>query len=128
MAIEGADMNMNVDSKRIRLERERRAWSQQHLAEAAGVSLRTIQRVEATGLASYETAKSIAAVFQLDVATLRAATAVVAAAAPVEAPVAVLPHDVAMPRRSRFLPIAASLALVAMVLFGRAAYADQVML
>jgi hypothetical protein len=41
------------------------------LAEVAGLGLRTIQRIEKTGAASYESARSLAAVFGLDVADLR---------------------------------------------------------
>ena len=55
---------MQLDSTRIRMERERRAWSQEHLAEVAGLSLRTIQRVETAGSALFETAKSLAAVLE----------------------------------------------------------------
>jgi transcriptional regulator with XRE-family HTH domain len=65
---------MQIDSSRIRTERERRAWSQEHLAEAAALSLRTVQRVETSGAASYETARAIAAVFELEVAALRQVT------------------------------------------------------
>ena len=68
-------MDMQIDSNRIRSEREKRAWSQEQLAEVAGVALRTIQRVETTGAASYETAKAIAAVFEVDVSQLRPAIA-----------------------------------------------------
>jgi transcriptional regulator with XRE-family HTH domain len=63
---------MQIDSNRIRTERERRAWSQEHLAEVAGLSLRTVQRIESTGAASFETTKALASVFELDVATLAA--------------------------------------------------------
>ena len=66
-------MDMQIDSKRIRSEREKRAWSQEQLAEVAGVALRTIQRVETSGAGSYETAKAIAAVFEVDVSDLRSA-------------------------------------------------------
>ena len=41
------DENMKIDAKQIRRLREERAWSQEHLATVAGLSLRTIQRVEA---------------------------------------------------------------------------------
>jgi len=68
-------VDMQIDSKRIRSEREKRAWSQEQLAEVAGVALRTIQRVETTGAGSYETAKAIAAVFEVDVSQLRPAIA-----------------------------------------------------
>lgn len=43
-------MDVKVDSKLIRLEREKRAWTQEHLAKAAGLSLRTIQRRARTAL------------------------------------------------------------------------------
>jgi hypothetical protein len=41
------------------------------LAEVTGLGLRTIQRIEKTGAASYESARSLAAVLGVDVATLR---------------------------------------------------------
>ena len=55
--------------------RLKRGWSQQQLAEAAGLSARTIQRVEAGHPASVETLKSIAAVFEVDFSTLNPETA-----------------------------------------------------
>ena len=58
-------MEMKINSHLIRAERERRAWSQDHLASAAGLGLRTVQRIEATGVASYESVKAIAAVLDL---------------------------------------------------------------
>lgn len=58
-------MEMKIDSQLVRHERERRAWSQEHLASVAGLGLRTIQRIEATGAASYESVKAIAAVLDL---------------------------------------------------------------
>jgi transcriptional regulator with XRE-family HTH domain len=64
-------MDMQIDSNRIRSQREKRAWSQEHLAEVSGLSLRTIQRVETSGSASYETAKAIAAVLEVEVASLQ---------------------------------------------------------
>jgi transcriptional regulator with XRE-family HTH domain len=66
-------MDMKVDSKRIRAERERRAWSQEHLATVSGLGLRTIQRIEKTGAASFESARALASVFEVDVASLRIA-------------------------------------------------------
>ncbi len=64
-------MDMKVDSSYIKAQRARRAWSQEHLAEVTGLGLRTIQRIEKTGAASYESARSLAAVFEIDVAALR---------------------------------------------------------
>lgn len=46
--------------KPLRLEK---GWSQEQLAEIAGVSLRTIQRIENGAACSLETAKALAAVF-----------------------------------------------------------------
>ena len=66
-------MDMKIDSSYIRAQRARRAWSQEHLAEVTGLGLRTIQRIEKTGAASYESARSLAAVFEIDVVELRVA-------------------------------------------------------
>jgi transcriptional regulator with XRE-family HTH domain len=116
---EAANVDMQIDSNRIRTEREQRAWSQEHLAEVAGLSLRTIQRVETTGSASFESAKSLAAVFELDVAALRAPEV----AAPEVAPL----------RRSvvsglRYLAVAASLMVALGAFFMRDAVAGDVAL
>ena len=45
-------------------------WSQQQLAEASGLSVRTVQRIEAGYPASTESLKSLAAVFEVDFLTL----------------------------------------------------------
>ena len=58
-------MEMKVDIQRIKTERARRAWSQEHLAEAAGLGLRTVHRIEKSGRASLESVKALAAVFEL---------------------------------------------------------------
>jgi len=65
-------MEVRVDSNLIRSERENRGWSQGHLASVAGVSLRTIQRIEKTGSASFESVTALASVLSVDVADLRA--------------------------------------------------------
>lgn len=65
-------MEVKVDSNRIRSERENRGWSQGHVASVAGLSLRTIQRIEKTGFASFESVTALASVFSLEVADLRA--------------------------------------------------------
>jgi transcriptional regulator with XRE-family HTH domain len=64
-------MDVQVDSDLIRSEREKRAWSQEHLASAAGIGARTIQRIEATGIASYESARAISAALEVPVSQLR---------------------------------------------------------
>ena len=50
--------------------RLKRGWSQQQLADASGLSARTIQRLENGMPASTESLKSIAAVFEVDFAIL----------------------------------------------------------
>jgi transcriptional regulator with XRE-family HTH domain len=64
-------MDMRVDSAFIKAKREQRAWSQEHLAQVTGLGLRTIQRIESGGSASYESAQALAAVFGVAVADLR---------------------------------------------------------
>jgi transcriptional regulator with XRE-family HTH domain len=50
--------------------RLKRGWSQEQLAQASGLSARTIQRIESGQPASTETLKSLAAVFEVDFSTL----------------------------------------------------------
>jgi len=45
----------------VKKSRESKSWTQEHLANAAGVSLRTIQRIETDGSASAESRLAIAA-------------------------------------------------------------------
>lgn len=64
------EMEMKVNSKIVRSLREERAWSQEHLAQVAGVSLRTIQRIEADGTASAETRMALASAFGVSLSAL----------------------------------------------------------
>lgn len=50
--------------------RLKHGWSQQQLADASGLSVRTIQRIEAGHPASTESLKALAAVFEVDFSTL----------------------------------------------------------
>jgi transcriptional regulator with XRE-family HTH domain len=75
-------MEMQVKAELIRSERERRAWSQAHLASVAGLGLRTVQRIEASGNASYESVAAIAAVLSMSVAELAADTPATPSRAP----------------------------------------------
>ncbi len=59
---------MQIDANLLKHERNKRAWSQEHLAQVAGLGLRTIQRMECSGMASNESIASIAAVFDMAVA------------------------------------------------------------
>lgn len=56
---------MSVQKLRLKL-----GWSQQQLAEASGLSVRTIQRIESGYPASTESLKSLAAVFEIDFSAL----------------------------------------------------------
>jgi transcriptional regulator with XRE-family HTH domain len=53
------------DIKKMRLERH---WSQDQLSEMSGLSIRTIQRIEKGENAGLESLKSLAAVFEINIA------------------------------------------------------------
>ncbi|MGQ4276124.1 helix-turn-helix domain-containing protein [Pseudidiomarina sp. E22-M8] len=61
---------MDVNAQFIKKYRQQNLWSQQQLADMAGLSLRTLQRVEKTSTASLETIKSLAAVFEVSASHL----------------------------------------------------------
>lgn len=61
---------MNVNAELIRNLRAQRAWSQEDLAEATGLNLRTIQRIEKSGNASLQSTRSLALVFDIEIADL----------------------------------------------------------
>lgn len=59
----GNNRDMKVNSTQILVLRRQKLWSQQHLAEVSGLSLRTIQRVENQSKGSRETITALASVF-----------------------------------------------------------------
>lgn len=63
-------MEMKLDKTKLKQLRESKAWSQSHLAEVSGISLRTIQRIEKSGIASPESVKSICATFGIQISDL----------------------------------------------------------
>jgi DNA-binding XRE family transcriptional regulator len=63
-------MEMRIRARAIKKLRQERAWSQQHLADASGISLRTVQRIEKTGQASPESIKALAASFGINASEL----------------------------------------------------------
>lgn len=63
-------MQLNTDAAKIKRWREERHWSQEHLADLAGIGLRTVQRIEKGEPASRETMKALAAAFNVDVMAL----------------------------------------------------------
>lgn len=54
----------------VRKLRLQRGWSQEQLAEMAGLSVRTIQRIERGQTVGLESLKSLAAVFEVDLSQL----------------------------------------------------------
>ena len=63
-------MAFTTDSAKIKRWREERQWSQEHLAELAGIGLRTIQRIENGEQASKDSLMALAAAFGVDVIDL----------------------------------------------------------
>lgn len=64
------EQEMMISSAVVRRLRTERGWSQDQLATASGLSLRTIQRVEADGNASQSTRVSLAATFGVQLSEL----------------------------------------------------------
>jgi transcriptional regulator with XRE-family HTH domain len=63
-------MEMKLNNAKLKQLRESRAWSQSHFAQISGLSLRTIQRIEKSGIASPESVKSICATFDIQIEEL----------------------------------------------------------
>jgi transcriptional regulator with XRE-family HTH domain len=59
---------------RVRELRLRRGWSQAHLAELTGLSVRTIQRIETGANPGLDSLRDLAAAFGVDVSELQAET------------------------------------------------------
>ena len=57
---------MQIKSNRLKTLRLNKGWTQQHLADISGISLRTIQRAETKNTTSQETLNALAAVFEID--------------------------------------------------------------
>lgn len=61
---------MRIDAELVTSLRTGRGWSQAELAEAAGLNLRTVQRIEASGVASLRSKRMIASALEIDPADL----------------------------------------------------------
>jgi transcriptional regulator with XRE-family HTH domain len=61
---------MKINAELILKMREEKSWSQDELAIASGLNLRTIQRIESEATASLQSKKAIASAFELDVRDL----------------------------------------------------------
>jgi transcriptional regulator with XRE-family HTH domain len=57
---------LHLDGAKIRALRIQRGWTQEQLAEIAGVSSRTIQRAETGDCAAFETVRAVAGAFEVD--------------------------------------------------------------
>ena len=59
-------MDMKIDIEFIKQARTDKNWTQQQLADICNLSLRTIQRIEKTGIASHESVASLSSAFEID--------------------------------------------------------------
>ena len=57
---------MLIHAPVVKNERTSKGWTQQQLADVAGLSLRTIQRVESQGQGSMETCNALCAVLEIE--------------------------------------------------------------
>lgn len=63
-------MPITLDAAKLRRLREDRHWSQEHLAELAGIGVRTVQRIENGEKASNESIMALAAAFNIPASDL----------------------------------------------------------
>lgn len=63
-------MPLSTETETILRLRNERAWTQEQLANVAGLSLRTVQRIEAQGQASHDSIQALAAALDCNSATL----------------------------------------------------------
>lgn len=62
---------MKINTELVLKARRDRSWSQDELAIASGLNLRTIQRIEREGAASLQSRKALAAALDMDVQDLQ---------------------------------------------------------
>ncbi len=67
-------MPIHINRGRLTSERQRRGWSQEHLAGASGVSVRTVQRLERGGAAAPASLMALAAALALPFEALAGST------------------------------------------------------
>ncbi len=63
-------MTTKIDAERLRAERKKRAWTQEHLAQVTNLGLRTIQRIESTGSASPDSVQALACCLEMSASDL----------------------------------------------------------
>jgi transcriptional regulator with XRE-family HTH domain len=64
------EAQMKINGEAVRALREQKSWSQEHLANASGLSVRTVQRAELENAGSAETRLALAAALDVPVADL----------------------------------------------------------
>lgn len=69
-------MEVRVNKNKLRELRKNRALSQDALAQLSGIHPRTVQRIEASGIASVQSTRSLARAFNIDAAELEQAPGV----------------------------------------------------
>jgi transcriptional regulator with XRE-family HTH domain len=60
------NQDMKIDTAKLKSKRQAKGWTQQHLADISGISLRTIQRAEMNGSVSTETISALNVVFKME--------------------------------------------------------------
>lgn len=63
-------MKETINSEALKCFRRKKSWTQEKLANAAGLSLRTIQRAENTGIASLETKLALSSTLNVSIEQL----------------------------------------------------------
>ena len=58
---------MKINAERVLKARKEKAWSQEELATASGLNLRTVQRIETEASASLQSKKALASALDLDI-------------------------------------------------------------
>jgi transcriptional regulator with XRE-family HTH domain len=61
---------MRINADVVRDARKKKSWSQEELAIAAGLNLRTVQRIESEAAASLQSRKALASALDLDLRDL----------------------------------------------------------
>ena len=61
---------MKINAKLVSKLRKQRSWTQEELAIASGLNLKTVQRIEKKATASLQSKKALASVFNIDVQDL----------------------------------------------------------
>lgn len=56
---------MKIAVEKIKEERQKRGWTQQHLADVCQLNMRTIQRIEGMGVASPDSVQILCAVLEI---------------------------------------------------------------